>query len=121
MRRASVPAHTRPCAMASTWSRDFLRAVEAQLSRERGRADAIDAYPDLAERPLDRRDDREDADRARDGGRARPDLIGRRRDVVAPRSRIAAHRHDDGLARVAQLDELAIDLLGGEHAATGAV
>jgi len=51
------------------------RTIDAQLPRERRRADAVDADADLAEGPVDGRNDGEDADRAGESRRARPDLV----------------------------------------------
>src|SRR6185295_8548755 len=96
-------------------------AIQAEISAEWGSAHAVDARADFLQRALEGRDRRNHADRARDGRRARPDLIGPGADVVAAGCRHAPHRHDDGLAFGAQRLDLAIDLLGSKDAPSGAV
>ena len=61
------------------------------------------------------------ADRARQRRRTREDFVRGRRDVVAARGGIRAHRNDHRLAGLTQALHFAQDLLGGEHAATGTV
>ena len=97
------------------------RAIQAQRVRQRRRADAVDRDAELAERALDGRKDGEHADRAGQRRRARPDLVGIHRDVVAAGRGDAAHRGDDRLAGLAQRIDLATNHFGGEHAAAGAV
>src|SRR5882672_5997306 len=87
------------------------RAIDAQLSGELRGADTIDMDADLAERALEVGDRAEDADRAGNGCRMRPDLIRGRRNVVATRRRQIAHRNDHGLAVRLRGAHFAIDLL----------
>ncbi len=63
----------------------------------------------------------EHADGSGERRRAREDLIGGGRDVVAARGGVGAHRDHDGLARLAKRLHLAQDLFRREHAAAGAV
>ncbi len=63
----------------------------------------------------------EDADRPGQRGRLGDDLVGRRGDVIPPRSGDIAHRHDDRLPMFARPRDLAPDRLGGDGRAARAV
>ncbi len=97
------------------------RAIQPHLARERCGAEAVDLDPELLERALERRYHGEHADRARQGGRARENLVRGGGDVVAARRGVGAHGHDHGLTRFAQPLHLAQDELRGEHAAARTV
>ena len=97
------------------------RPQRAEFAGQLGGADTVDVHAEPLERPLERREHRENADRTGQRDRARDDAVGVHRDVVAARCRERAHRRHDRLAIGPELGDLATDDLGGERAAAGTV
>src|SRR5581483_4173844 len=97
------------------------RPGDGERAGERRRADTIDADTDLAQGLVDGRNDGEDAYRAGERRRTRPDLVRGRGDVVAARGREITHGDHERLARRAQRLQLPIDLFRSGDTAAGAV